>query len=269
MRFGKQPPTVTPRTVHPMIEVAGGIPLPPLPNSSAYYQAVTTAASADPRLSWGTFENTPTTGDFNDCTIAAAGHMTQLWTANIGGELKFSDGDVSAAYKHFVGDDTKKDLKMRDVLEYWRTVGIGNHKIQAYGQIQNQNVKQIKYSISLLGGCYIGLGLPSALFDQHTDPTAVQGGKWGSTPNPPDGDYAPNPENGHTIAAVGFDDDSLSFVTWGKQIQMTWQFLKTYMDEAWGLVSPDWVSSGSGKSPSGFDLTGLGFALEALQRIPI
>ena len=269
MRFGKRPPTLLRKTVRPTVEMEGGVTLPPLPNSSAYYQAVTAAANANPGMSWGTFENTPSTGDFNDCTIAAAAHMTQLWTASVGPELKFSDGDVTAAYKYFVGEDTKKDLKMRDVLEYWRTAGIGNHKIQAYGQIQNQNVKQVKYSITLLGGCYIGLGLPSALFDQHTDPTTVQGGKWGSVPNPPVGDYTPNPENGHAIAGVGFDDTWLYFVTWGKQIQMTWQFLNTYMDEAWGLVSADWISTGSGKSPSGFDLTGLGFALEAVQRIPI
>ena len=37
------------------------------------------------------------------------------------------------------------------------------------------------------------------------------------------------------------------FATWGKQIQMTWQFLNTYMDEAWGLVSADWISTEFGQ----------------------
>ena len=111
MRFGKRPPTLLRKTVRPTVEMEGGVTLPPLPNSSAYYQAVTAAANANPGMSWGTFENTPSTGDFNDCTIAAAAHMTQLWTASVGPELKFSDGDVTAAYKYFVGEDTKKDLK--------------------------------------------------------------------------------------------------------------------------------------------------------------
>ena len=32
---------------------------------------------------------------------------------------------------------------------------------------------------------------------------------------------------------------------------MTWQFWNAYCDEAYGLLSPDWVNAG--KTPAGFD----------------
>jgi hypothetical protein len=38
---------------------------------------------------------------------------------------------------------------------------------------------------------------------------------------------------------------------------MSWQFYQTYMDEAFAVLSPDWISAKLGKAPSGFDMAAL------------
>jgi hypothetical protein len=38
---------------------------------------------------------------------------------------------------------------------------------------------------------------------------------------------------------------------------MSWQFFDAYMDEAFAVLSGDWISTKVGTSPSGFDMAAL------------
>jgi hypothetical protein len=242
MQLGKLPPSfenTVPRIAH---YVTGALPPPP---SAIDYSS--------PVLQWGTFLNTPP-ADYNDCTIAAAAHAIQLWTANTGEQLTLSDGDVTAAYQKFAGSDFKKALKVQDVLGYWYSHGIGDHQIQAYGQLEPQNQIQVEDCIDLLGVCYIGLGLPAFITKR---PSESLPGIWQLQPYGPTGDGTPTHDDGHAIVAFGYDVRFLNFVSWGRKYQMTWQFYNTYMDEAYGIASQDWIVQKTGMSPSGFDLDSL------------
>ena len=44
-------------------------------------------------------------------------------------------------------------------------------------------------------------------------------------------------------------------VTWGALKRMTWAFWDRYCDEAWCVLSPDFLAAG--RSPQGFDLDAL------------
>ena len=90
--------------------------------------------------------------------------------------------------------------------------------------------------ISLLGGCYLGLGLPQFIVDNK------QSKIWEIPAGGAVGDAAPNSKNGHAVAIFGYDSRYLYFVTWGSRRQMSWQFFDTYMDEAHGIVSSDFVN---------------------------
>jgi hypothetical protein len=63
---------------------------------------------------------------------------------------------------------------------------------------------------------------------------------------------------------VAWRGGNLIVVTWGKTQIVTPQFLSTYVDEAWAVVSPEFLVAG--KSPDGFDLPTLLEDLSAIQQ---
>jgi hypothetical protein len=121
-------------------------------------------------------------------------------------------------------------------------------------QLEPKNVIQAKDAVNLFGSCYIGVALPDFAVQPGTDFLKTP---WVVPPKGPVGDAAPNPDNGHCIPAVGYDDRNLYVVTWGALKMMSWQFYQTYMDEAFAVLSPDWISAKLGKAPSGFDMAAL------------
>jgi len=56
---------------------------------------------------------------------------------------------------------------------------------------------------------------------------------------------------------VGYDARNLYVVTWGALKSMSWQFYGAYMDEAYAVLSADWISTKIGTAPSGFNMVAL------------
>jgi len=54
---------------------------------------------------------------------------------------------------------------------------------------------------------------------------------------------------------VRYSPGTLTCTTWGKLQDMTWSFWDRYCDEAYAIVSTDFLQQG--KSPAGFDLATL------------
>lgn len=205
---------------------------------------------------WGKYLN----NEDADCTIATAATLIQFWTASVDNTdgTVLDDDVIKEAYSHFAGDDTDKKLKVPDVLEYWYKTGIGGHTIEAYGDLEPQNHIQIMDCISLLGGCYLGLGLPQFIVDNKDAMI------WEIPPGGATGDAAPNSKNGHAVAVLGYDSRYLYFITWGSRRQMSWQFFDTYMDEAHGIVSSDFVNPKTLTTVSGLDVASMKEDLKAI-----
>jgi hypothetical protein len=55
------------------------------------------------------------------------------------------------------------------------------------------------------------------------------------------------------VPALAYNQNSLTVVTWGALQKVTWSFLDKYCDEAYALISRDWLSAAS-KSPAGLNL---------------
>jgi hypothetical protein len=199
---------------------------------------------------------------YGDCTCAAAGHMIEEWTANIGTEKTLPDSAVLAAYNHFSKGNPDAGANMLDVLKYWRKTGIAGDRIDSFVQLEPHNVMQVKDAVNLFGACYIGVALPDFAVSSGVDFLKVP---WVVPPKGAVGDAAPNQNNGHCIPAVGYDDRNLYVVTWGALKMMSWQFYTTYMDEAFAVLSPDWFNQKlGGKSPCGFDMDTLRADLSAV-----
>jgi hypothetical protein len=187
---------------------------------------------------------------YGDCTCAAAGHMIQNWTANADSEIVPPEASVVDFYEHFVGKPPPPDAgcNMLQVLKYWRSHGLDRHKVLAFAELGSKNLGQARTAVYLFGSVYIGVALPN--FTTQGDMLTIP---WVLPPGGAVGDAAPNPENGHCIPAVGYDEDNLYVITWGEVKQMSWGFFEAYADEVYAVLSQDFIKSG-GTDVAGFDL---------------
>ena len=225
LKLGKHPPVFDERTLQFGSYLQQGLPTPP--PAASYGNKVPV---------WPMYDN----DKWGDCTCAAAGHMIQNWTANAGGETTPPDSAVDTFYEHFVGSPPPPDAgcNMLQVLRYWRRTGLGGHKILAFTSLEPSNQTEAMDALYMLGSVYIGLALPNFVLkgDPLTVPWVVPAG--GAV-----GDAAPNQQNGHCVPAVAYDARYLYIVTWGTLKQMSWQFYDTYADEAYAVLSSEFIES--------------------------
>lgn len=192
-----------------------------------------------------------------DCTVAAAGHMTMLWTANSANIHVPTDAEILKDYSRITGYDERDPnsdtgAAELDVLNFWRKSGIAGHLIIAYMAIDIHNVEQIKAAIHLFGGLYIGLAMPDNWEGQLDN-----GEPWTWR----QGDRV-QPENGHAVPLVGYDENFLTCITWGQKQKMSWEWFHGCCDEAYVVLSPDWISGPN--SPSALNMAELVADLRAL-----
>lgn len=177
-----------------------------------------------------------------DCTCAAVGHMEEAWSAAAGAPEVPADNAVTDLYWATGSADTGRYCL--DVLNYWQSTGFGSddEKILAFAQIDEKNQQHVEFACWGLGGVYIGVQLPKSAQTQSDEWTVANGP-----------DAAPGSWGGHCVNLVGYTADGPTCVTWGRLMPMTWDFFNAYCDEAYAVISPDFLDSRD-KAPSGFDL---------------
>lgn len=200
-------------------------------------------------IEWGMLGN-DTVGD---CTIAAALHMITGWqaVANAGPQLwVYSNAEALTLYSAITGynpadPSTDQGAVELDVLNYWRDTGMLSHKIAGYVTLDVGNIDQIKAACYVFGGVYLGFSVPSYIMN------VPSGGSWSARPG-----VDTSIEGGHAIYIAGYGKDGARCVSWGTTYTFDWQFWSEYVDEAYGIVSQDWIRH-SGTSPSGLSMTAL------------
>jgi hypothetical protein len=248
-KLGKLPPVHDARTL-----TFGAYLTAALPNAPA------AVGYGDKVPTWPMYDN----DRYGDCTAAAAGHMIQSWTANVAHEVTPTEPSVLKFYEHFVGTPPPPDTgcSMLDVLNYWRKSGLGHHKISAFAALDLANHSQARAAVWLFGAVYIGVALPT--FATEGDMLAVP---WVVPHGGAVGKAAPNPKLGHCIPAVGYDEQHLYVVTWGELKSMSWGFYDAYAEEAYAVLSRDFLDA-VGKAPAGFDLATLQTDLSKVANVP-
>lgn len=188
---------------------------------------------------------------FNCCTSAAAGHMVHHWTTANQDAVMLTDKDIIEAHAKLTRDQLMEPVSMLDALRFWRKSGIGNHRIYSYMSAGRPQPSTLRGVIFLFGAAYVGLDLPN--FAIVGPPAQVLATPWQLSPNTSPEDAAPQDKNGHCVATVGYDEDSVYAVTWGTLKSMSWDFFTLYTDEVYAVLSTDWVQRDK-ESPSGFDM---------------
>jgi hypothetical protein len=184
-----------------------------------------------------------------DCTIAAAAHMIEAWTAESRGEpVEVSERSVLRAFEQvkLVDPQTGEEGAIElDVLKWWRHHGISRHRIGAFARVAVHDHDLVRAAAWLFGGVYIGLQLPLSARGRQT-------WDWSGSLS---GDDAPGSWGGHAVDVVRYSPGSVTVVTWGRLQDMTWWFWDRYCDEAYAILSRDFLDHD--QAPNGFDLDAL------------
>jgi hypothetical protein len=239
VKLGKLPARRDPRTLQ-LAKYLKADNLPTPPASEDFSKKV---------ASWPMMKN-DTVGD---CTCAAAGHMIEQWTTYASKTFTPTDTQIIEAYSAITGYNpvtgaNDNGANMLDVLNYWRKTGIAGRKIDAYVALEPQNRRDVEDATMLFGNVYLGIALPVSAQHQTV---------WAVPPGGASGPGAPGSWGGHAVPVVQYDARGLTVVTWGQLKRMTWTFLDTYCDEAFAVLSNDWISDKTRLSPSHFDLAAL------------
>jgi hypothetical protein len=235
-KFGKKPPRNDKRTLKLEKYIDPSIIPPP----SADW-------ASDVRI-WPVMKN----DEVADCTMAGAGHLIEGWTTY---ETKTTvilpDDVILDAYKSVSGwngvlnDASDTGCVLLDVLNYWRNVGIGGHKIGAYAKVRISDMKRTRLGVWMFGGLYTGFALPDYTNGIKID----EAPNWMGVPTQDPRTWKKQ-DNGHCVPIVYYNDKIVKVISWGEVIDVSWQFYGAYCDEAYAILSLDWDTDG--KSPSGF-----------------
>jgi hypothetical protein len=218
--------------------------LPPPPPVKSWLGAVT---------NWGEFLN----DQLGDCTIAGCCHAIQVCSLAAGGEITLPDSDALHYYEKWCGyvngdPSTDNGGVEINILNNWRKYSFAQHALDGYASANFKDHTEIQQAVTLLGGTYIGLELP--LTAQRQDVWDVVP-EWTS-------DAQPGSWGGHCVWVAAYDADTLTCITWGENLQMTWAFWDAYVSEAYALALNIWFEKGP--APSGFNKAALLADLAAL-----
>ena len=203
-----------------------------------------------------------------DCTSAGAFHIANVFEANAGTPVVFTDDQVIAFYSattgYIPGDPaTDQGGDEQTVLNYWRQKGLlpdGSHKIAGWTAVNGADKTEVMTALWLFENLYFGVELPDAWVDGMS--TMKDNFTWDVA-----GD--PDPENGHCFVSTGYSPVGLRICTWGMVGTLTWAAAAKYATtadsgELYTILSQDAIMKANAKSPSGFDLTQLTADLQAI-----
>ena len=182
--------------------------------------------------------------------------MFGAWTEYAGrGEALFADGEILAAYSrvggYVVGDEsTDNGCAMADVLADARATGLTDvdgkvHKVAGFASFGNPADEQLLGQVlDVFGSVYVGINCQASILTEFS-----AGQPWTWTP----GEAV---EGGHAICLQrrrGAGPAPLEYVTWGALQAATAGFQANAAEEAWAVVTEDWVRA-NGTSVAGLDL---------------
>jgi hypothetical protein len=240
LKLGKLAPRHNDKTLR--LRTYLGIDVPPPPPEKVFREYKI------PADAWGMFGN----DTIGDCTCAAVAHMIMLFTAHTGTLVTPDPSDIITAYSAITGFDpltgaNDNGAALTDVLEYWQTTGIAGHRILGWVQINHASHLRRQQGIHIFGANDVGVNLPQSAMDQFTNGQTFDVPREGQS----DGGII----GGHCIVEAGYGSGGSDFITWGKGDQKgTYRWSDLYLDEAYCVITQDWLNEASGLTPSGFNL---------------
>jgi hypothetical protein len=203
-----------------------------------------------------------------DCTCAAYYHAIQVWSANTSGQIDTEpDVDVVNLYEQACGYKPSQGGEgpggnEQHVLTFilkkgapYGANGQQRHNIIAFVEVDVKNIDNVKRTIYDCGVSYIGFNVPQYIMPPGEDPLPV----W---------DLNPKADNtivgGHAVVLAGYDANGARVISWGQYYTMTWAFFEKFVDEAYAIADPEWISAKK-TTPGGLTVQQLEQAMQALK----
>ena len=205
-----------------------------------------------------------------DCTVAAIGHLIQVWSFNCGRHEMQTEPDsiIEKWYElidGYVPGDPSTDQGgiMQHVMKYWIRKGVptqseGLNKALAVVEVDPQSDIDIATAISDCGAVNIGFNVPAYILpDDGSPPPYI----W---------DVNPRADNsiigGHDVIAPGFNASMmLNVVSWGlRAYTMTKAFRYQFVTETYAIANPEWINA-KGTTPGGLTVEQLQLQMRALR----
>jgi hypothetical protein len=223
-RYGKLEP-VRPKSLRALaVYLAPGLPDPP---ASVDHTAGVT--------DWGLLGN----DRYGDCTWCGAVHQRQAVAHMLGETWQPVDEnsviDGYLAYNHGRDDGCVES----DLLTYWHDDGILGDKLVGFAPVDVDDTTLLKQAIYLFGAAYVGVQIPACAPQQFE-----AGQVWDLTGTPADDQI----EGGHCVTVPTYSADASASeapywlcVTWGATQEITEAWRARYLDEAWALVTSEFL----------------------------
>lgn len=189
---------------------------------------------------------------YGDCIYAAGYHVTGVATANAGDPFHATRAQVLADYSAVTGfkqsdPSTDQGGVIQDALNYWSSHGFANGtKLLGYLSVDATNVAEVQSCGYLFENGIMGMGLA----DKWVGPFPSGSGFVWDVAGPPD------PNNGHCVPYIGYDNKGVKIATWGMLGTLTYGALAEYATrtgggELWVAITPDQLAKGQTKAPNG------------------
>lgn len=247
-KTGRKPPQFTPKMLKGarfMKDMLVALPAPPA--VSADFVSAVMKQAPKSSYPWGMGGNDEW-GDCEDCVVS---HYLMSRSANVGTMIMPTTEETLALYSATTGFDPKNPAtdqgsSLSEVCAYLGTTGFLGHKSLGHAPIVTDQmgptqITRIKQGVQIFGGVNVGVNLPAS-----AEPQFDAGVPWTVS-----GDLTI--EGGHAIFAVGYDNNYVHFVSWGRLQRASWAWVLKFVEEAWVEVYPDFVTK-RGVTPVGFDL---------------
>jgi len=240
IRFGKHPPKVDYRT---LLFRNYSLEMAPPPASDDVLNRVK-LLSTDPTKLF------PMDGNdaLGDCTIAALAHAETTWSGLLNRKKIMSRQAVVKLYMHLTGG-VDSGLNELDVLNYWRQNSVSGDQIITYVSINPKNHTHVEQAIHVFGGVYVGFQVQENCVQDFKAHKPWTPGKLTN--------------DGHAVFAVGYDQNSVTVLTWGNKQQGSWAWWDECVDEAYAILPPE---AKDPKFAPGFNFPQLQEDLQAVAR---
>jgi hypothetical protein len=185
---------------------------------------------------------------YGDCVEAAAGNTVMTMTSQAGIQYSPTTNQILQDYTNITGfspnnPNSDNGTVMVDAFSYYALNGIAGRKILGWASVKiDSSLWEFKQAISLFSTVMVGFNFPQSAMDQFN-----AGQSWAiNTSSPLIG--------GHCIAVSEYNATQLVCKTWGSLQPMSLGFLPYYADEAYVLITQDWINKMKKISPSGFNI---------------
>jgi hypothetical protein len=125
----------------------------------------------------------------------------------------------------------------------WTTHPLEGVRAISFAGVNFRSIAAIERGVFLYGSVQLSVALPLSAVDQFTI-----GQTWDVSTGPR---AAPYSAGGHELDIDGYDPTGPLALTWGRTVQLTWQWVDTYANQAFATLTNVWTYP-TGRAPNGF-----------------